>query len=183
MKSFLYILLILIIFLCPAYREYPHFKINAERDAYNHNNIALNHLHDKAYYAAIQEFRIAISLSPNTQMTSVFKTNLGKTYMTMGYPDLAKQPFEEALQGYKLNFQYYFNLAECYEKLGLIQTKINEYSNSTSPFDKIMLGILYIQSGQKRRGIIILDDVCQIEPDLMITPAIRQYLKEKTKEP
>ena len=45
-----------------------------------------------------------------------------------------------------------------------------------------MLGLLYISKGEKRKGIIILDDFCMTEPDLLITPAVRQYLKEATKE-
>ena len=88
--------------------------------------------------------------------------------------------FEDAIKLYGLNFKYYLNLAECYNKLGITNTKIKEYSISTNPYDKIMLGVLYIQSGSTRKGVILLDELCSEEPDLLITPAIRQYLKEVT---
>ena len=169
-------------FLCSAYRKPYRYTINAEKDAYFHNNVGLNYLRDRIYYAAIQEFKIAISLSPNTQSTSVFKSNLGETYMYIGYPDMARTCFEEALKMYGLNFKYYINLANCYVQLNIVQSKIKEYKDSESLYDKIMLGLLYIKNGETRKGVVILDDICMSEPDLLITPSIRQYLKEISKE-
>ena len=43
-----------------------------------------------------------------------------------------------------------------------------------------MLGLLQIQNGETRQGVITLDDLCTQEPNLLIIPAIRQYLKEIT---
>lgn len=163
---------------CTAYRKPYKYTIDAEKDAYFHNNVGLNYLQDRIYYAAIQEFKIAIQLSQNTQATAIFKSNLGETYMFIGYPDMARICFEDALKLYGLNFQYYINLAKCYEQLNIVQSKISEYKASDKVYDKIMLGLLYIQSGEKRRGVVILDDVCMSEPDLLITPAIKQYIKE-----
>ena len=88
--------------------------------------------------------------------------------------------FEDAIKLYGLNFKYYQNLAECYRILGITNTKMKELANSKSPYDKIMLGLLQIQAGQTRKGVITLDDLCSSEPDLLITPAIRQYLREVT---
>ena len=143
---------------CSGYRKPYKYTIDAGKDAFYHNNVGLNYLKDRIYYAAIQEFKIAIQLSPNT----------------------ARVCFEDAIKLYGLNFKYYLNLAECYKKLGITNTKIKEYSISTNPYDKIMLGVLYIQSGSMRKGVILLDELCSEEPDLLITPAIRQYLKEVT---
>lgn len=168
-------------FFCSAYRKPYKYTIDAGKDAYFHNNVGLNYLQDRIYYAAIQEFKIAINLSPNTQATAVFKANLGETYMYIGYPDMARVCFEDALKVYGLNFKYYLNLAKCYTELNIVQSKISEYQQSESIYDKIMLGLLYIQNGETRKGVIILDDVCMSEPDLLITPAIRQYISEVTK--
>ena len=41
-----------------------------------------------------------------------------------------------------------------------------------------MLGLLYIQTGSVRKGVNTLDELCMEEPNLLITPAIRQYLKD-----
>ena len=179
MKNFICIFLLLTTILCVGYRKPYRYVIDAERDAYYHNNVGLNYLRDRIYYAAIEEFKIAITLSPDTQATAVFQSNLGETYMYIGYPEMARICFEDALERYKLNFKYYLNLAECYEQLKIVQTKIKEYQASKSVYDKIMLGLLYIKTGETRRGIVVLDDVCLSEPDILITPAIKQYLKEQ----
>ena len=165
---------------CSGYRKPYKYTIDAGKDAFYHNNVGLNYLKDRIYYAAIQEFKIAIQLSPNTQATAIFQNNLGETYNFIGYPDMARVCFEDAIKLYGLNFKFYLNLAECYKKLGITNTIIKEYSISTNPYDKIMLGVLYILSGSTRKGVILLDELCSEEPDLLITPAIRQYLKEVT---
>lgn len=177
-KKLLSVFLLLILILCCGYRKPYKYIIDAGKDAFYHNNVGLNYLKDRIYYAAIQEFKIAIQLSPNSQATAVFKNNLGETYSFIGYPDMARVCFEDAVKLYGLNFKYYINLAECYKTLGITKTKIKEYNGSKNPYDKIMLGLLYIISGEKRKGIITLDELCTEEPDLLITPAIRQYLKE-----
>lgn len=182
MKKFLCIFLLTVVCLCSAYRKPYRYTINAEKDAFFHNNVGINYLNDRIYYAAIEEFKIAITLSPNTQSTAIFKTNLGDTYMYIGYPEMARICYEDALKMYGLNFKYYINLAKCYEQLNIVKSKINEYEASKNVYDKIMLGVLYIQTGEIRRGVVTLDDVCLSEPDLLITPAIKQYLKEVTKD-
>lgn len=182
MKKIACFFLLITMFICSGYRKPYKYTIDAEKDAFFHNNLGINHLNDRVYYAAIQEFKIAIQLSPNTQATAIFKSNLGETYMFIGYPDMARICFEDALKLYGLNLKYYINLADCYEQLNIIQSKIAEYKQSKSIYDKIMLGMLYVKSGEKRRGVIILDDICMTEPDLLITPAIKQYIKEISKE-
>ena len=174
------IILSFVLIFCVGYRKPDKYTIQAEKNAFYHNNVGLNYLEDRIYYAAIQEFKIAISLSSNTQATAIFKNNLGETYIYIGYPEMARTCFEDALKLYGLNFKYYLNLANCYKNLNIIKTKINEYKKSTSPYDKIMLGLLYIQNNEIRKGINTLDEFCTEEPDLLITPTIKQYLKETT---
>ena len=180
MRKLAVLILFFIMLLTSGYRKPYRYTINAEKDAFYHNNVGINYLQDRIYYAAIQEFKIAINLSPNTQATAIFKNNLGETYNYIGYPEMARVCFEDAILLYGLNFKYYINLADCYEKLGIIQSKINEYKKSNSIYDKIMLGLLYVKTGKTRMGINTLDEICQTNPELLITPAIRQYLKEIT---
>lgn len=154
----------------------------AEKDAYYHNNVGINYLKDRIYYAAIQEFKIAISLSPSTQASAIFYNNLGETYNFIGYPEQAVGCFEEAINLYGLNFQYYVNLIDCYIKLGISNSKIMEYQNSTDIYSRIKLGLLYIKNEEYRKGINVLDEICMEEPDLLITPAIRQYIKDTVQQ-
>ena len=163
---------------CSAYRKPYKYKIDASKDAFYHNNVGIDYLRDRIYYAAIQEFKIAISLSPSTQASSIFQNNLGKTYMFIGYSDLARTCFEDAILLYGLNLEYYINLIKSYIALNIVNTKIKEFKTSKNIYDKIKLGILYIETDQYKKGINTLDEICVEEPDLLITPALKQYLKD-----
>ena len=166
---------------CTGYRKPFKYTIDAGKDAFYHNNLGINYLQDRTYYAAVQEFKIAISLSPSTQASAIFYNNLGETYMFIGYPDMAQDCFENAIRLYGLNFKYYLNMADCYIRQGMAIDKISSLKNSDNVYDKIQLGILYIKTGETRRGVNLLDEFCASEPDLIITPAVRQYLSEIVK--
>lgn len=176
-KKTLIILLLVTTLICSAYKKPYKYTIQAEKDAYYHNNLGLNYLKDRVYYAAIQEFKIAISLSPSTQASAIFYNNLGETYNFIGYPDSALGCFESAIKLYGLNLQYYINLVHCYMSLGTASSKIKEYQFSQDIYNRITLGILYIETGETRKGINTLDEICMQEPNLLITPALRQYIK------
>ena len=174
-KSTILISLIFLSFLTSGYKKPDVHVIDATKNAYLHNNMGIRYMDEGIYYAAIQEFKIAISLNPNTQATSVYYKNIGDAYM-------ARQPYEDAIRQYSLNFQYYQKLAKCYKSLGLANSKIAEYSKSQNVLDKVMLGLLYIENGNLRRGIIILDEFTSDEPDLIITPAVKHFIKENVKK-
>lgn len=181
MKKYLIILLMFLSFFASGYRKPDVYVIDATKNAYLHNNMGLRYMNEHLYYAAIQEFKIAISLNPNTQATSVYYKNIGDAYMAIGYPSQALKPYEDAINQYGLNFQYYQNLAKCYKSLGLVNAKIQEYSKGSNILNKVMLGLLYIESGNKKRGIIILDEFAMKEPDLIITTAVKKYIKDTVK--
>ena len=165
-------------FFCSGYKKPYKYTILAEKDAFFHNNLGLNYLKDRVYYAAIQEFKIAISLSPSTQASAIFYNNLGETYNFIGYPDSARGCFEDAIKLYGLNLKYYLNLVNSYKLLNITNYNIREFESSNDIYDKIKLGILYIETGDYRKGVNTLDEICLQEPDLLITPALKQYIKQ-----
>ena len=129
-KKFLTILLLMTMVFCSAYKKPHKYVIEPEKDAFFHNNVGLNYLKDRIYYAAIQEFKIAISLSPSTQASAIFYNNLGETYNFIGYPDLARGCFEDAIKLYGLNLKYHMNLVKSYVSIGITKTKIFENSST-----------------------------------------------------
>ncbi len=177
-KKIIILTLLFLSFAASGYRKPDVYVIDASKNAFLHNNMGLRYMNEHCYYAAIQEFKIAISLSTNTQATAVYYNNIGNAYMEIGYPDMARQPFEDAIKQFSLNFKYYQDLVKCYIALGLVNEKIREYSGSSNVLNKVMLGLLYIENGDSKRGIIILDEFVMTEPDLLITPAVKQYIKE-----
>jgi tetratricopeptide (TPR) repeat protein len=180
-KLFVFLILSALV-LCSGYKKPDKYVIESEKNTFYHNNVGLNYLKDRTYYAAIQEFKIAISLSPSTQASAIFYNNLGETYMFIGYPDLAQDCFENAIKLYGLNFQYYLNIVNCYKAQGLASSKIASLQVSPNIYDRIKLGILYIETGETRRGVNLLDEISMANPDLLITPAIRQYISNVIKE-
>jgi tetratricopeptide (TPR) repeat protein len=181
-KRFLVIFLLTTVVFCSAYRKPYKYEIKAEKNAFYHNTLGLDYLKDRVYYAAIQEFKIAISLSPSTQASAIFYNNLGETYNFIGYPEQALPCFEDAIKLYGLNFKYYLNLVDTYIALNKSEYQVQELLKSDNIFDRIKLGIFYIKLGDVRKGVNILDEVCITEPDLLITPAIKQYINESIKD-
>lgn len=189
MKNSSLLLIILLIFTSILSSGYvkpvvsASYEIDASKNSVLHNSIGLRYLEERCYYAAVQEFKIAISLNPNSQSAAIAYNNLGKTYMLLGFAQQAQDCFERAIKLYGLNFEYYKNLAECYTALKINKKKIEEYKNSEkNPLNKIMLGLLYINSGDTRSGIVTLDSFCMSEPDLIITGGVRAYLNELTEK-
>ena len=178
MKKIFLLLLITASIVTSAYRKPDVYVIDAEKNAYMHNNLGLMYVNEKCYYAAIQEYKIAISLNPNTQATAGYYNNLGEVYLTIGYPDYALDCFTRALKQYSLNFKYYQNLAKTFKALGTVDAEIEKYSDKSNALNKVMLGVLYAQKGDTKRAITILDDFCMTEPDLIITPTVKKYIKE-----
>lgn len=172
------IALFTIMVLSSGYKRPERYIIDAVKNASRHNTMGVDYLQERAYYGAIQEFKIAISLNPNTQASAVYYNNLGETYMIIGYPMLALDCFDRAIKLNGLNLKFYQSLASCYNKMGTTQSMISKYKVSKNPLDKVMLGLLYIDLGDTEKGIFILDEFIMSEPDLLITPSVSQYLKE-----
>lgn len=182
MKKLLVITFLLIGFLTSGYKRPDTYVINAEKNAYFHNNLGTRYLEERCYYAAIQEFKIAISLSPQTQGTAVYYNNLGETYMKIGYPKYAQDCFERAIKLFGLNFYYYQNLAKCFSAQKLTDFKLEQYKKDKNPLSMVMVGLLYLEKSDKKNAIIKLDEFCMQEPDLLMTGAVKAYVKKLTEE-
>lgn len=180
MKKLLTICFLFTIALVSSGYQKPNvYEIDAIRNAYLHNNVALQYVFEENYASAIQEFQIAIALNPKTQATAVYYNNLGETYMKIGLYQSAQVCFENAIKQYSLSFKYYQNLAKCFKAQNVVNQQLNIYAGKgKNPLNMIMLGLLYIEKGDVKRGIIKLDEFCMQEPDLLITGAVKNYLKE-----
>ena len=177
------IFIIIFIFLIISQSAYCDERIEAQRNAYRHNNKGLLYLKDNYYFGAIKEFEIAIDLLPNSQASATFYVNLGNTYEQIGYPKLAQPCFEKALSLNILCFDYYLKLAQNYSKQGIVNKKLKEFQNrKDSPLNDIMVGLLFIQKGEISTGVTTLDLFCDKEPNLLITQGVRKYLDKITKE-
>lgn len=159
-----------------------HYTVDAENNAARHNNLGLIYLKEYYYFGAIKEFELAIELNPNTQASSVYYNNLGRTYIIIGYPELAEVKFIEAIKKYPLQFEYYKNLVEAYGKQNILNDKLQYHKkNRKNALDDITIALIYGAMGKTQIEVTMLDEFCNSEPDLLITPAIRKYVKEQAK--
>lgn len=173
-------LLLSILFFCTG--SCYDFEIRAENNANGHNNRGTEYMQDGYYYAAIQEFKIAIAINNQSQASSVYYNNLGLAYLKISYPDLAQECFEKALKYNPMNFIYYENLVKSYHKQNIIDKKIQELSQETqSSLARLKIGLLYAQKGDIINAKKILVEFVSSEPDLIITNAVKKYLEQLNK--
>lgn len=178
MKKYIIASLLLCTIVCSGYRKPEQYVIESNQNAYLHNNMGLVYIKERAYYPAVQEFKIAISLAPDVQASAVFYNNLGECYMKLGQASLAQDCFERAVQQFSLNFKYYKNLAECYYVLGLADGQIEKSYSDDNPLGLILRGLLYEQKGDISQAITTLDEFTSKEPDIIISSAVKQHIKE-----
>ncbi len=180
-KSFLIFGLLLISLIFSGAQVSEVYVIDAEKNSSMHNNLGAAYMSEQNYFAAIQEYKIAISLNPHSQASAVYYNNLGEAYMIINQTKWAQDCFQKAIRIYPLNFVYYQNLAKCFKAQKCLDYQIKIYSNKPkTSFNTLMLGLLYIQKGETKKGIIKLDEFCSKEPKLIITGAVKSYLSELT---
>lgn len=182
MKKGLILFLILLSFGLSGYRKPDVYVIDAVKNSNIHNNLGIMYMSEKHYYAAIEEFKIAISLNPESQASAVYYNNLGECFTLIGYPQLATDCFERALKIYSLNLKYYINLAKNIVELKLVDKKLKQFKDFSNPYNRIMTGVLLVESGNLKDGITVLDSFTMSEPKLIITPAIKSYIKSALKQ-
>lgn len=179
-QSITILILFLIVFITSGFSKPEVYKIDAEKNAVIHNNLGLKAVSEGNYSGAIQEFSLAIALNPKTQATAVYYNNLGEVYMKLGYFKEAQRCFENSINQYNLNFLYYQNLVKSFKAQKIMPAKINFYklNENKDPLYMVILGLLYAESGDIRSSVIKLDEFCMKEPNLLITNAVRNYIKK-----
>ena len=174
MKNFLNIFIILIFCIANCGAVY---EIDAARNASLHNNNGVNYLNEKNYYGAIKEFEMAILLNPETQASAIYYNNLGKTYLTIGYPNLAEQSFTKALKLNAANFEFYQNLVKSYKEQNKLQAKMKKSMSDKSNYSRIISGLILLETGQKEAGINMLDEFCFDEPEMILSKGVKTYIQ------
>ena len=155
--------------------------INAKKNAVWHNNMGLRYLKENNPRAAIECFKISLGLNPNKEVSSTVYNNLGNTYMQIGSYDLAQECFAAAIRFAPMHFEYYKNLVASYSMQGQLFEKLYEPEKVGNGMNDVVNGLIYIEMGEIDYGCIFLRDFANKEPNLIITPAIKQYVKELTK--
>ncbi len=178
MRNLALLLIILTLGVNVAFALPKHaYKIDASRNASQHNNLGVNYLNEHNYYSAIKEFEMAISLNPDTQASATYYNNLGKTYIKIGYPNMAEKAFDDALKLNAMNFEFYQNIVESYKMQKKLDSEFQKAMKNQNPLSRITAGLILIEKGKLEAGINMLDEFCFDEPEMIITKGVRTYIQ------
>lgn len=160
------------------------YKIDAQKNAVDHNNRGVIYMQDRYYAAAIKEFQLAVLLDPDTQASSVYYANLANCYMKIGYPALAQDTLQRAIKLNPMNLSYYEDLAVAFKKQKILSQKLKYYQKDSqkNPLSQIMVGFILIEQGKTDAGLAKLQEFAYTEPDLIITAGVKKYVDARTNE-
>jgi tetratricopeptide (TPR) repeat protein len=159
------------------------FVIDATNNAVKHNNAGLEYFHNENYGLAIQEFKLAIFLNPDSAVSATFHNNLGLTYFKIRKYDWAILCFERAIAINPNFFEYYKNLADSYKLNNELNIKYSEYKNLLTKNNKnsaamLMCGLIQYELNNYKLAIDYLNKFEILESEIILTEAVRDFLAE-----
>ena len=179
---FVRFLTVLILFLVPQHSiaKMDVMVIDAQKNAVNHNNRGVVYMQDRYYAPAIKEFQMAVLLDPDTQASSIYYANLANCYMKIGYPALAQDTLQRAIKKHPMNFSFYQDLVVVYKRLGITKQKLKLYQKDSekNPLSQILVGLILMEDGNNDAGLAKLQEFVYLEPDLIITNAVKRYIED-----
>ena len=173
--------------------------VDAKNAAQRHNNLGTMYYKDKDYFAAIKEYRIAISINPDAQTTATYFNNLGKVYLLLGeiqkknglplqgwddFSIMAQISFEEAILKDCMKIEYYQNLVKAYELTGMMEVKKQflMQNRDKNPFNVIPVAMILKKQGDIEYANMLLDDFASQNPNIIISRDVKKILKENIKK-
>ena len=158
------------------------FVIDPAENAVWHNEKGVQYLNDGYISSAIDEFKLAVSLSPNSATSASFLNNLGIAYSKIHKYDWAIACFQKAINLNPYFIDYYKNLVKAYKSK-------NELINITIKYVKLLrkhnsdskawliLGLTYEELGYKDYAKKSLEQFKKLEPQSIITPGVDDIIK------
>lgn len=184
MKLKFCVLLFLLCFFLQGYKyEYQVPVIDPTNNAANHNSQGIMYM-DMGYYStAMSEFKIAISLNPDSPASAAYYNNLGMLYLKFNMLNEAQECFKKAISLNHVFLEYHTNLIKTYEKSGVLSSKLNEALNQISTDNKnseayFMAGLIYAQMGQNEQAIKHLKRFATLEKNQVLARGIKQKISE-----
>ncbi|HSA05915.1 MAG TPA: tetratricopeptide repeat protein [Candidatus Gastranaerophilales bacterium] len=140
----------------------------------------------KYYGAAINEFRLAIMLNPESEASATFYNNLGKAYYKIGDYDHAEASFQKAAQLKPYYIEYCENLIMvCKEKntLYILAKKYEQLikNNGNNLQALLMLGLINKKYGNNKYALDFFRKFIFLAPDLRISGEVKTFIKELEK--
>ena len=179
----LFALFILTFFLQGYEYKYEVPKLDATNNAASRNSKGIMYMEMGHYNAAMTEFKVAISLNPNSPASAAYYNNLGLLYMKMNKLTEANECFEKAISLNPVFLEYYKNKIDLYDRAGIIDSYLSRYLKEIQQDDKnsnayLMAGLICQQMGQKQNAVNYLKRYLSIEKNNVMARAIKQEIKD-----
>lgn len=157
---------------------YEYQKIDAVKNARLHSNMGNIYFDEKNYISALKEYEIAYNLAAHTTAGSTYLYNIARCFMKIKNYPLAQNALLGAIERDCLNMTYYKSLVECFIAQGIQEKELEKYLNdTTNPYNKIIAGLIYLNTDRKIIAKSIFDDFVNENPDMIITQDIKAILK------
>lgn len=150
--------------------------------AIEHNNLGVAYEREGKYDLAKREYKMAIEKKKDFTVSII---NLGNVYFTTGELDKAEKQYTRALETDPDNTDAANNLGNVYLKKGKHpETAIEILSERMESAEEMpdyyldTLGRLYLESGNKERGIALLKKACKKTGDEKLKTSIKSYLED-----
>ncbi|MEI7475727.1 MAG: tetratricopeptide repeat protein [bacterium] len=162
------------------------YVIDPVPNSYLHNNIGLQYEKDGYYYAAIEEFKIAILLNPHSASAGSYYNNLGRMYLIARRYDLAGPCFQKAIKINSNFIEFYQNLIKTYKAQRKLSYALNNYiktvkNNPTNSQAWLTLGLIYREMKNNDKALDCFDKFLEIEPNLYMSVDVRNIIKAMDK--
>lgn len=150
--------------------------------AIEHNNLGVAYEREGKYDLAKREYKMAIEKKKDFTVSII---NLGNVYFKTGELEKAEKHYTRALETDPDNIDAANNLGNVYLKKGKdpeaaieILSERMESAEEMPGYYLDTLGRLYIESGNRQRGIELLKKACNKTGDEELRTSIRLYLED-----
>lgn len=158
-------------------------RIDPINDCITHHNKGVVFLESGYPLHAIDEFKIALMLNPNSSMSATVYNNLGRAYEMVRKYDLAIISYEHAIKVNPDFSLYYRNLINAYIAKKALKKAQSDYEKivKINPMDAqafFILGLIYMERGNKPEAIKAFKKYVSLEPNRELAFAAKKYIKK-----
>lgn len=151
--------------------------IDATKNARLHSNMGNIYFSEGNYIGALKEYEIAYRLAHSASNSSAYLYNIARCSIMLGDIEAAKRALLGAINKDCINITYYKTLVDCFSYTNSLENELKNYiKDKSNPYNKIVVGLIYLKLGQNYKARAIFDDFIIENPDMIITADVKNIL-------